>query len=208
MPVKIRPLTKAQLVGFFKDYRDAFPVWSVEHDVVLYRTLGPVKQIIAFEALRSGAYRPSHSIEVAGPPDGGQLLFQYLDIHHREVLPREHAAKWPAVVKAMEEQFLPDVRVSLDLAGVLQLGEEQIARDGSENPISLSSLATLSARLGDSDRALKWCDRLNSRLASLGREPADWESRLASFNQRLRNSIQNERVREFLQKVDDHPQAY
>ena len=205
MPVRIKPLTKAQLAGFFRDYRDAFPGWSVEADVVLSRALGPVKQVIAFEALRSGAYRPSHSIEVTGPPDTGQLLFQHLDVRHREVLPREHATKWPFVVKAMEEQFLPAVREPLDLARVLRLGEEQVARDGSENPVSFSSLAALSAHLGDSDRSLRWCDRSSSRLASLGRDPADWESRLDSFNQQLRKSIQTGRVREFLREGADHP---
>lgn len=190
MPVRIKPLTEAQLIGFFRDYREAFPEWSAEHDVVLTRSLGPIKQVIALEALRSGAYRPSHSIEVAGPPDRGQLLFRYLDVRHREVLPREHSTKWPLVVKAMEEQFLPAVREPLDLAQVMYLGEEQVTRDGGENPVSFSSLAVLGAFLGNSDRALRWCDRSNSHLASLGREPADWESRLASFNQQLRQAIQ------------------
>jgi len=205
MPARIKCLTKAQLVGFFRDYRDAFPEWSVEHDVALSRALGPVKQVIAFEALRSGSYRPSHCIRVAGLLDGGQLLFQFLDIRHRETLPREHATKWPLVVKAMEEQFLPPVREPLDLARVLWFGEEEVARDGGANARTLSSLALLSAHLGESNRSLEWCDRSNSRLASMGREPAEWELRLAAFNQQLRKSIQTGRAREFLQEAERPP---
>lgn len=55
MAIKITPLTKRQLVGYFNDYRLAFPDWRVEHDVVLARSHGPVEQRISFEALRSGA---------------------------------------------------------------------------------------------------------------------------------------------------------
>jgi hypothetical protein len=197
-------MTKAELISIFKDYRDAFPMWSVEHDVVLARAVGPVKQFIAFEDLSSGDYRPSNRIEVEGPPDGGQLLFQFLDYPYRQVRPREHAAKWPLVVKAMEEQFLPPVREPLGLARVLQLSEEQIAREGIENSVYFSTLAALSVYLGDLDRALRWCDRSSSRLASLGREPADWELRLGSFNQQLRASIQTGRAREFLQERAHH----
>ncbi len=39
MAVKIKLITKAQLAEFFKGiYRDAFPDWHVEHDVVLVRS--------------------------------------------------------------------------------------------------------------------------------------------------------------------------
>lgn len=205
MPLGLKPLTKAQLVGFFRDYRDVFLEWSVEHDVVLFRTLGPVKQIIAFEALRSGSYRPSHSVRVVGPPDGGQLLFRFLDIRHREITPREHATKWPLVVKAMEEQFLPPVREPLELAKVLQFGEEQVVHDGGSNAVTLSSLAALNAYLGDSDRSLLWCDRSSSRLASMGHQPTDRDARLQAFNRHLRESIQTGCALEFLQKAVDHP---
>jgi len=199
MPIKIQPLTKAQLVGYFRDYREAFPEWSVEHEVVLYRSAGPVKQLIGFEALRSGAYRPSHSVEVAGTPEGGQVLFQFLDVRHREVLPREHAAKWPSVVKAMEDQFLPALHEPLEPTEVLRLGEESVVKWKVESPAAFSSLAALSAHLGDLDRSLRWCDRSDSRLASMGRELAEWEVRLVSFNQHLRRAIQKGRTCEVLE---------
>src|SRR6267142_2839700 len=104
MSVKIIPLTKKQLVEYFQPYREAFPDWAVEHDVTLTRTHGPLKQAIHFQAVRSGAYRPSHAIDISmRVPDGCSILHKHLDVKHREVLPREHATKWPLVLKAMEE---------------------------------------------------------------------------------------------------------
>ena len=88
MAIKITALTKRQLVGYFDDYRDAFPGWNVEHDVDFARTQGPVKQHVALEALRSGTYRPSCSVEILVTP-GVPVLTRFLDIKHREVLPRE-----------------------------------------------------------------------------------------------------------------------
>lgn len=206
MPVRLKPLTRAQLVGFFKDYRDAFPEWSVERDVVLFRAVGPIKQVIAFEALRSGAYRPSHGVRVAGPPGGGQILFQFLDIRHREVSPREHAAQWPLVVQAMEEQFVPPIRRPLDLGEVLRHGGEEATGDGA-NSVTLSSLAALSAHLEEFDQSLAWCDRSSSRLAGMGRELADGESRLVRFNEQLREAIQSGRAGEFLRQGADRSSA-
>jgi hypothetical protein len=196
-------MTKAQLVGYFRDYRAVFPEWSVKHDVVLCRSTGPVEQQIGFQALRSGGYRPSHSVDVAGGPDGGQVLFQFLDVRHCQILPREHAAKWPLVVRAMEDQFLPALREPLEPTEVLRLGEESVERGEADSSVVFSSLAALSAHLGELDKSLKWCDRSDSRLASMGRELADWELRLASFNQQLRQAVQVGRTGEFLRGGTD-----
>lgn len=199
MAVQIKPLTKTQLVGYFNAYREKFPEWDVESDVVLVRAVGPIKQRIAFEALRSGAYRPSCSVNVIDPPDGAQVLFRFLDIKHREVLPREHAAKFSLVLKAMEEQFQPGVRNSLDVAEVLKLAEEEVARDRIENVNHSCALATLNAYLGNTERALWWCDRLEAQLANLGRDPADWELRKRDFTRQLRNAVHRGETHAFLQ---------
>jgi hypothetical protein len=79
--MKITPLTKKQLIDFFRVYRDAFPDWSVEHDVMLTRTHDPLRQSIDFQSLRSGAYRPSSAINLLMPiPDGCSILNQHLDV--------------------------------------------------------------------------------------------------------------------------------
>jgi len=184
--VKIRPLTKQELTKYFSDYRREFPDWAVEHDVVLTRQQEPLKQRIAFEALRDGTYRPSHSMDVLIAPDVG-------------ILPREHAGKWRQVVRAMEEQFQPSIRKPLDVVEVLRLGEQEVALSPQANANYLTGLAALSAYVGDVERALSWSDRVEERLRSQGRPPAPWELRLADFNRRLRQAVQSGQQRAFLQ---------
>ena len=198
MAIKITPLTKRQLVGYFNDYRLAFSDWRVEHDVVLARSHGPVEQRISFEALRSGAYRPLCSVVVLVAP-GTQVLPRFLDIKHREVLPREHSAKLPSVLKVMEDQFQPSIRRPLDAAEVLRLAEEEVVRDKIDKTLYSVALAALNAFVGNSDRATSWCDRVPIQLAGLGREPADWEQEHAEYAQQLRQAIKSGQARAFLQ---------
>lgn len=206
MAVKIKPLTKTELVRLFQDYRAAFADWSVEHDVVLVRSQGPLKQHIAFEALRSGAYRPSCSVQVLVAPDV-RLLAQFLDIKHREVLPREHGVKTPRVVAAMDSQFLPLVRRPLVVEEVLRLAEEEVVRDRIEKLHYSTGLAALNAYVGNIDRALWWCDRVPTQISALGRTPAEWEQRQETFASELRHAIQHGEARAFLDRQTEPPMA-
>jgi hypothetical protein len=203
MPIKITPLTKKQLIDYFHVYRAAFPDWVVEHDVVLTRVHGPLKQNIAFEALRSGAYRPSCGIDILlRIPDGCGILDQFLDVKHRQVLPREHATKWPLVLKAMEEQFMPPIRKPLEVTETLELAEDVVRLNPDNININFSTaLAALNAYLGDAQRALYWCDRVAESAANKSRGLADWEARKTKFIRELRQSIEDGKEREFLVAV-------
>jgi len=203
MAVKIKPLTKQQLAEFFNDYRGVFPDWAVEHDTGLVRVQGPIKQHIAFEALRDGAYRPSSAIEVLVTP-GTRILSSFLDIKHREILPRDHVARMPKVIKAMEEQFQPSIRRPLDITEVLRLGEYEVARDRVENANHLSALAALNAYVGNIERALLWCKQVEELLKKKGTKLADWELRLAQFAQRLREAIERDEQQSFLGAMTHH----
>jgi hypothetical protein len=202
MPINVKPLTKRQLIECFTDYRGAFPDWTVEHDVVLTRSEGPLKQHIAFEALRSGAYRPSCSVEVLVTLEV-RILFCFLDIKHREVYPREHLAKWPGLVRAMEEQFQPPVRNPLDVLEVFRLEEEAVVRDRIENVNHFCALAALGAFLGYAESALLWCDRAERDLKNQGHQPAEWELRQAQFARRLREAIEAGQAELFLRSVKE-----
>jgi hypothetical protein len=195
----LAPLTKKQLLGYFQVYRDAFPDWKVEHGVMLTRSLGPISQHIPFQNLQYGAYRPSCSIRVIGPPDGGSaLLIQLLDVKHREVEPRQHDTKWPLVLKAMEEQFVPNIRKPLDMEEVVRLAEEEVGHDGVESIRECTGLATLNVHLRRFKKAIEWCDRAEASLGRIGREPVAWELAQAQFASQLRGAIQNDRGLEFL----------
>ncbi len=202
MPVKIKPLTKQQLFEYFKVYRDAFPDWAVENDVVLVRRRGPIEQCIAFEALRDGAYRPSSSVALLVTRGVHvHILSSFLDIKHREILPREHLVKWPRIVKAMEEQFQPPIRRPLDVAEVLRLGEQEVARDRIENVNYFSGLAALNAYVGDAERALFWCNRVEEQLKKRDIQPTDWELRRAQFTRQLHEAIDRRQERTFLEEI-------
>jgi hypothetical protein len=197
--LKIKPLSRRELIQVFKDYRDSFADWSVEHDTVLVRSQGLIKQCIAFEALRDGAYRPSCSVRVLTKPSA-QLLFRFLDVRHREVLPRDHSSKWPRIVKAMEEQFVPRIRHPLDVVEVIRLAEEEVMAGSAGNIQYCAGLATLNAYIGNSERALLWCSRIEAQLKTLGREPADWELAQTGFSRQLRDAIGQEREQAFLKE--------
>lgn len=199
MAVKIVPLTKKQLVGYFQPYRDALPDWGTEYDVMLTRTHGPLRQAIHFQALRSGAYRPSHAVDIlVRVPDGCSILHRHLDVKHREVLPRDHAAKWPLVLRAMEEQFLPPIRKPLDVAEVLRLAEAETDRDHIANINYLTGLTVLNAYLGKAERAIFWCGRVEETAAHLGRPLGDWETRKRCFILDLQQAIKAGKEQEFL----------
>lgn len=194
----IEPLTDRELVKYFGVYRDAFPDWDVEHKVVLTRASGPISQRISFQALRSGAYRPSCSIWVAGPPERSQLLWQFLEKSLEQVDRRQHDTKWPLMLKAMEEQFVPRVREPLNIAEVFRLAAEQAERDGIQNIRYFNGLATLSVHLGQTKNALQWCDRAEASLEKNGCDPAEWDLSQVGFTHQLRDALNSDRAPEFL----------
>ena len=191
-------LTKKHLLDCFRNYREAFPDWAVEHDVVLSRVNGAVRQQIGFQALRTGAYRPSCSIQVLLVPEFCYVLQQWLDVKHREVSLREHATKWPSVVKAMEEQFLPPIRNPLSVVETLRLAEEDTERNGIDNLNNSTGLAALNAYQGNLERALYWCDRVKTCSAKMERQLGEWEVRKVEFVTQLLHAIDEGRERMFL----------
>jgi hypothetical protein len=196
----VYPLKKTELVQYFQVYRDAFPDWAVEHDVVLTRRQGPIRQYIAFEALRSGSYRPSCAVTpVLRIPDGCTFLHQFLDVKHESVSRRQHPIKAPLVLKAMEEQFIPPVREPLDVVEIVERCERDVHERNIQNMNHFAGLAALTAFLGRRDRAVYWCDQAEMRFANLGRQPGDWEVRKAQFAIDLRHAVESGNAREFLE---------
>lgn len=204
-PTVIKALTKAQLEQYFADYRSAFPDWAVEHGVVLVRSKWPIVQRLAFQALRSGAYRPSCDVETTIAP-GIRILSQFLDIRHRDIRPLGHASRWQGVVAAMEEQFRPAIRKPLDAQGVLRLAEEAVARDTIENVNHFSVIAGLNAFAGDMERALEWCARVDGWMQAAGPSAPDWALKRAGYTRELRAAIEAGQVKQFFGRVSIRPE--
>lgn len=186
------PITRRQLVNCVADYQTAFPGWVVERGLTLTRNFGPVRQVIAFEALRSGAYRPSCSIDVLTTPSS-QLLFSFLDIKHRQVTLRRHTEVWPHIVQAMEKQFRPSIRESIDVREIIRLAEQEIAEARAGNSRYLSGVASLNAYVGDKTRALFWCDKIDADLSSS--VLTEWEVEVRQLAFRIRSAVINDQVK-------------
>lgn len=204
--MSVKSLTKKELEEYFRVYREAFPDWDADAPYALQRTCGPITQTIGFQSLSYGAYRPSCGVRVVGPPDGGSsVLPQMLDVKHREVRRREHVEKWPKVLRAIEEQFVPDVRKPLDIAEVLRLAEKSAERDGRFKTRESNGLATLNVHLGHDDRAIEWCDRAEASFKEFAEAtpPPDWMLKQIEFTRQLRDAIREGRGREFLASVAD-----
>lgn len=202
MPMK--PLTKKELKEYFQVYRDAFAEWEADVPYSLTRTCGPITQVIGFQSLSYGAYRPMCGVEVTGPPDGGSsVLPQMLDVKHRQVERRQHATEWPKVLRAIEEQFVPDVRKPLDVVEVLQLAEEEAEKGA--NGRYFNGVAALSAFVGQDDRAIEWCNRAEASFNEFGQAMPcpDWMLKQAAFSRNLREAIQSGRGKEFLAMASD-----
>lgn len=182
----IRPLTKVQLSQIVSDYHAAFADWVLLPGVGFHRSAGLLRQHIGFEALRSGAYRPSCSVELLMPPNL-RVLHRFLDVRHRQVELRAHERVRPAVAAAMEEQFQPHVRGELTCISVLALMEVEIARDKITNPNCLAGAAALSALVGDGSRARGWCRRALEQLPE--GEAIEWKGKLREYVVQLRDSI-------------------
>ncbi len=197
-PSSIKRLTKKQLVGYLQDYRDAFPDWDVLHGVMLSRSSGPVTQHVSFEALRSGGYRPLHTLSVVGPPGAGQMLAEHLDVHNRQVRPRDHERMRPRVIQAIKGQFLPTADGPLVPAEVLERCEGRTVAEGITNAQVFTALAALNVHVGHIDKGLAWCEGSDALLENWGGRLADWQVQLASFNPQFREAIQAGTGRELL----------
>ncbi|MCY2987167.1 MAG: hypothetical protein NTY19_04765 [Planctomycetota bacterium] len=190
----MKRLTKKQLADIVDVYHTKFSQWTVIGGERLVRLNGPVLQQIGFEILRSGAYRPSSGVRFLVAP-GAAMLHQFLDIRHREILLREHGAAWERVIDAMEQQFVPSVRNPLRVEEVRDLCEHAAG----QNTNACYGLAALNAYLGDTSRALVWCDRLNASVAASDPEPAAWQLEHLEFGRKLRDAIQEGKERSFLE---------
>ena len=159
------------------------------------RTCGPVKQQVWFEGLRSGEYRPASCVDILVAPDV-VMLHRFLDIRHRQILLREHEAMRPSVIEAMTTQFRPHINHPLDPAEVLRLCEAE----STDRISDICGVAALAASLGKSDLAFEWCKKADASLASLGRDPTDWELSYYDFIKQLDAALRSNDEATFLEK--------
>lgn len=195
MPNRIKKMTKAELRRYVDAYRVFFNDWIQIKGEGFFRFSGPIAQLVWFENLRSGAYRPASAVSILVARNS-VMLHGFLDVRHRQVYPREHDAKFKEICSAMQEQFVPPICQPLNPLEVLKTCEEN-ARESIQDAHALSALH---AYFGHMNSARKWMDAV--KRMTIGRDNLqDWEiSCLQDMNQ-LEKAIQQGNVQEFLEEI-------
>jgi hypothetical protein len=195
-PENYLPLTKRQLGEIVECYAPVFPGWKLVDGQVFVRMHGPIVQHVGIEALRYNAYRSWSGI-AALPLPTVRMLHQVLDVKHRQIEFRDHPTKWKGMVAAMEQQFRPPIREPLDLREVKELCEQHAG----ESTNDLCMLAILNAYLGEKEKALACCERMQILAPPAVAPRLDWEKRHKEFGCQLRHAIEAGNERQFLDTV-------
>lgn len=193
-------MTKKQIKEVVAEYATHFPKWVVSSDRAgIVRESGPIQQEIWFHALRTGDYRPMHGISSLVLPEARiGMLTQLLDVRNRESTLKQHAARMPNMLAAMEQQFRPDVRKPLDVAEVLELCEAE-AGSMPDTTNNMTMLAILSGWLGRDRDALAYCERIqHCPLPTLAPMP-EWQDAMRAFGRELAEAVRSRNAKVFLE---------
>ncbi len=205
---KHKPMTKAQLKAVVADYAAKFPDWTLVHDGTAFvRNSGPIQQIIWFQTLKTGDYRPTHGISALTLWEAHiRMLPQMLDVRNRESSQNQHTTRMPNMLAAMEQQFKPDIHKPLDIAEVLALCETE-AGAMPDTTNNMAMLAILNAWLGRDAEALDYCERVqHCPLPTLAPMP-EWEEAMRNFGRDLAKAVGAGTAREFLESAAEEPKA-
>lgn len=199
-PTRYKPMTKKQIREIVAEYAAHFPKWALYSDGTAFlREFGPVRQMIWFQALRTGDYRPMHGISSLALPEAHiRMLPQLLDVRNRESSLKQHASRMPGILAAMEQQFRPDVRKPLDITDVLALCEAE-AGTMLDTTNNMTMLAILSAWVGRDAEAIGYCERMqHCSLPTLAPMP-EWEDAMRTFGRELTGAIESGQGKAFLE---------
>jgi hypothetical protein len=194
MTVLPKRITRKQLQGVAAQYGNELPEWRLAYGgLALVRDYFPIRQQIGFEALSSGAYRPAHGIR-ALPLPVSRMLFQFLSVPGRELQFGRHEGHWREMLARMEVQFLPPVRMPLDIAEVAKLAERKARPTVNDSAM----LAILYAWLRRYDQAIDRCREMQSYPTPTLAPRTDWEEQMKAFGRRLVAAIEGGNEREML----------
>ncbi|AKM07956.1 hypothetical protein [Pelagerythrobacter marensis] len=199
-PNRYQKMTKKQIKEIVAEYAAHFPEWTPYADGAAFvRESGPVRQMIWFQALRTGDYRPTHGISSLVLPEAYiRMLPQMLDVRNRESNLKQHASRMPGMLAAMEQQFRPDVRKPLDITDVLALCEAE-AGTMQDTTNNMTMLAILSTWLGRDAEALGYCERMQHCSPPMLAPMPEWEDAMRTFGRELAGAIESGHGKAFLE---------
>lgn len=171
MKSKITPKQMREIVA---EYSSQFPSWTVVGFDALVRFNGAVAQLIWFDRLRTGTYRPTCRVHVLVAPSesgGTVVLTQFLNIKHREISLQNHQKMINSVTTSIKSEIIPAVSRPIDASNIAELlSDRPIVR-----PVNAYALAFLCASLGRNDDAKRWIAEYQKAFRDLGlpEQPSD-----------------------------------
>lgn len=171
----IRPaITAKEMAAFVSDYQAAFPQWEAVGGDTLVRVGGVVAQVIWFDRLRTGSYRPTcrvHVLAAPGEKGGTVVLSQFLGVKYRSITPRAHPGILESVVREIKSEIIPAISKPLDAVNVAELLSDRAY----VRPVDAYALAFLYAALGRNDDAKRWIAEYHKafRELEMPEQPSD-----------------------------------
>lgn len=197
-----RKMTPSEFRSVVSDYASELPLFRKTKRLSIERSEFPVRQVIWFQKLRTGDYRPTNSVG-AIPFGAKSIIHEVLDVKHRECNIHQHPRRWADIAAAMNEQFSPDVQKLVDQEALLS--RSRAAADSIPMPHPGYRLfeAVLGAWLGKLEVARSACDQAIRFQDWMDRPEPDWLTEIRKDAALLLSKIEANDHIEFLTSMNE-----
>ena len=178
-----KQITQRQLRSIVDDYHQLLPEWKRIALSTIGRVEGASLQVIFFETLSGGDYRPMHFVQVTCVPrldrdSKADFFFSHPEGRFNTARIVSHAELCPKIFESMRVTFTPSIVEPLQSRQLLELCERSAIPRSQE----AFSLAFFNAYYGRFDRSRIWSNRFNELVDS---QASTWQE----WHHRQRNSL-------------------